>query len=57
MTPVEFQLGSLQQSPCLPICIHVGAQRCALRFVDLGTKQGLAADGGGGVLRFHAASI
>lgn len=57
MTPVEFQLGSLQQSLCLPICIHVGAQRSALRFVDLGTKQGLAAGGGGGVLRFHAASI
>lgn len=57
MTPVEFQLGGLQHAGRLAVCTDVLSNSGLLARMDGAPHQGLAAGGGGGVLRFHAASI
>lgn len=55
--PMNFQLGGLKHASRLAVCINIFSNSRLLAHVDQGTHQGLAASGGGGVLRFHAASI
>lgn len=54
---MDFQLGGLQHASRLAVCIDIFSNSRLLAHVDQGPHQGLAAGGGGGALRFHAASI